>query len=144
MIGSDWPVATLQTSFGHWVDVVTEVISGVSEDDRRAVLGGTAVTTYRLDVPYLPALGSSDARGARTSVMRPFRIEDRPAEEPAPGEVRLEVAYVGICGTDLHIKHGAMDARVKHPGRHRPRDVGHGRGRRRRRERLRGRATVSR
>jgi (R,R)-butanediol dehydrogenase / meso-butanediol dehydrogenase / diacetyl reductase len=44
-----------------------------------------------------------------------FRIEDRSAVVPAPGEVRLQVAFVGICGTDLHIKHGDMDARVKIP-----------------------------
>jgi len=29
--------------------------------------------------------------------------------------VRVEVAYTGICGTDLHIYHGDMDARVKAP-----------------------------
>jgi 2-desacetyl-2-hydroxyethyl bacteriochlorophyllide A dehydrogenase len=29
--------------------------------------------------------------------------------------VQLAVAYVGICGTDLHIKHGAMDGRVAIP-----------------------------
>jgi 2-desacetyl-2-hydroxyethyl bacteriochlorophyllide A dehydrogenase len=34
---------------------------------------------------------------------------------PAAGEVQLEVAYTGICGTDLHILHGAMDARVTMP-----------------------------
>jgi 2-desacetyl-2-hydroxyethyl bacteriochlorophyllide A dehydrogenase len=34
---------------------------------------------------------------------------------PAPGEVRLDVAYCGICGTDLHIAHGAMDHRVEVP-----------------------------
>lgn len=34
---------------------------------------------------------------------------------PGPGEVRLEVAYCGICGTDLHIYHGAMDQRVRVP-----------------------------
>ncbi len=34
---------------------------------------------------------------------------------PAPGEVELAVAYTGICGTDLHIFHGAMDARVTVP-----------------------------
>jgi (R,R)-butanediol dehydrogenase / meso-butanediol dehydrogenase / diacetyl reductase len=44
-----------------------------------------------------------------------FRVEDRDPREPAAGEVRLDVAYVGICGTDLHIKHGAMDARVTIP-----------------------------
>lgn len=34
---------------------------------------------------------------------------------PAAGEVRLDVAYCGICGTDMHIFHGAMDARVGDP-----------------------------
>jgi 2-desacetyl-2-hydroxyethyl bacteriochlorophyllide A dehydrogenase len=35
--------------------------------------------------------------------------------EPGPGEVRLSVEYVGICGTDLHIYHGDMDQRVRPP-----------------------------
>jgi 2-desacetyl-2-hydroxyethyl bacteriochlorophyllide A dehydrogenase len=34
---------------------------------------------------------------------------------PGPGEVRIRVAYVGLCGTDLHILHGSMDARVQTP-----------------------------
>jgi (R,R)-butanediol dehydrogenase / meso-butanediol dehydrogenase / diacetyl reductase len=44
-----------------------------------------------------------------------FRIEQRQPRPPGTGEVQLEVAYVGICGTDLHIKHGAMDGRVAIP-----------------------------
>jgi 2-desacetyl-2-hydroxyethyl bacteriochlorophyllide A dehydrogenase len=44
-----------------------------------------------------------------------FSVADRKAVEPGPGEVRIDVAYVGICGTDLHIKHGAMDRRVDIP-----------------------------
>ena len=45
------------------------------------------------------------------------RIEIRPTEgvPPAPGMAQVEVAYTGICGTDLHIVHGAMDARVCPP-----------------------------
>jgi (R,R)-butanediol dehydrogenase/meso-butanediol dehydrogenase/diacetyl reductase len=35
--------------------------------------------------------------------------------EPGPAEVELAPAFVGICGTDLHIFHGSMDARVKAP-----------------------------
>lgn len=35
--------------------------------------------------------------------------------EPEAGEVQLQVSHVGICGTDLHIYHGVMDARVKMP-----------------------------
>jgi len=34
---------------------------------------------------------------------------------PGPGEVRLNVAYCGVCGTDVHIYHGAMDRRVDPP-----------------------------
>ncbi|MGH8890217.1 MAG: zinc-dependent alcohol dehydrogenase [Acidothermaceae bacterium] len=37
------------------------------------------------------------------------------ASEPGAGEVQVAVAYTGICGTDIHIFHGAMDARVKPP-----------------------------
>lgn len=40
-----------------------------------------------------------------------------PSEQisPAPDEVRLDVAFCGICGTDMHIFHGAMDQRVSMP-----------------------------
>lgn len=34
---------------------------------------------------------------------------------PGPGEVRIDVAYCGICGTDLHIYLGHMDQRVAKP-----------------------------
>ena len=34
---------------------------------------------------------------------------------PKPGEAQLRVSHCGICGTDLHIFHGAMDARVSMP-----------------------------
>lgn len=34
---------------------------------------------------------------------------------PGPGEVRLNVAYCGVCGTDVHIYHGVMDERVGPP-----------------------------
>ena len=47
---------------------------------------------------------------------RAFAVADRDPIAPSDGEVRLEVAYVGICGTDLHIRHGAMDGRVQIPG----------------------------
>ncbi|MDG4809652.1 alcohol dehydrogenase catalytic domain-containing protein [Micromonospora sp. WMMD1120] len=46
-------------------------------------------------------------RGARDLAVVP-----RDPEPPGPGEVRVAVAYTGICGTDLHIFHGDMDARV--------------------------------
>jgi len=42
-------------------------------------------------------------------------VQDLPASPPAPGEVQIAVAYTGLCGTDLHIVHGHMDARVQTP-----------------------------
>lgn len=35
--------------------------------------------------------------------------------DPPKGQVRIRVSYVGLCGTDLHIVHGSMDARVQTP-----------------------------
>lgn len=34
------------------------------------------------------------------------RLVERPLPSPGPGEVLVEVAAVGICGTDLHLLHG--------------------------------------
>ncbi|MDR1829065.1 MAG: L-idonate 5-dehydrogenase [Methylobacteriaceae bacterium] len=34
-----------------------------------------------------------------------LRIEERPIPEPAEGEVRLKLRYVGICGSDMHYYH---------------------------------------
>ncbi|MCX2748743.1 alcohol dehydrogenase catalytic domain-containing protein [Arthrobacter sp. MI7-26] len=42
-------------------------------------------------------------------------VEERDPAELRSGEVRVAVAYVGICGTDLHIFHGDMDSRVTKP-----------------------------
>ena len=41
-----------------------------------------------------------------------FEIVDEPVMAPGPGEVRLEIAFCGICGTDLHAYLGHMDARI--------------------------------
>ena len=47
----------------------------------------------------------------------PRTLDTAPSDTapPGPGEVELAPAYVGICGTDLHIFHGDMDARVATP-----------------------------
>src|SRR3954469_21279277 len=49
-----------------------------------------------------------------------FSVGASRIQPPGPGEVRLDVAYCGVCGTDLHIAHGHMDRRV---GAHRV--IGH-------------------
>jgi len=48
--------------------------------------------------------------GAKT-----LTVIEREPELPGSGEAQIEVAYTGICGTDLHILHGDMDARVTMP-----------------------------
>lgn len=37
------------------------------------------------------------------------------ATPPGPGRVAIEVAFTGLCGTDLHLFHGQMAHRVKLP-----------------------------
>ncbi|MFC7788264.1 zinc-dependent alcohol dehydrogenase [Microbacterium sp. MAHUQ-60] len=46
---------------------------------------------------------------------RTIDIREAEPTSPAPGEVQIEVAYTGLCGSDLHILHGNMDARVTTP-----------------------------
>ena len=46
-------------------------------------------------------------RGDRT-----FAVTERTPSPPEPGMVQVRVAYVGLCGTDLHVYLGDMDARV--------------------------------
>ncbi len=44
-----------------------------------------------------------------------FSVVKKEVEVPAKGEVRIKVAYCGVCGTDVHIYHGMMDQRVDIP-----------------------------
>ncbi|WP_422080569.1 zinc-dependent alcohol dehydrogenase [Ulvibacterium sp.] len=44
-----------------------------------------------------------------------FNVIEKEVEAPQPGEVRIKVAYSGVCGTDVHIYHGMMDKRVAMP-----------------------------
>jgi (R,R)-butanediol dehydrogenase/meso-butanediol dehydrogenase/diacetyl reductase len=46
---------------------------------------------------------------------RTLTVVDAEPRSPGAGEVAVDVAYTGICGTDLHILHGAMDGRVTFP-----------------------------
>jgi len=48
---------------------------------------------------------------------RDLRIEDRPAQDPGPGQVRLQLARGGVCGSDLHYyNHGGFGSvRLREP-----------------------------
>jgi len=41
---------------------------------------------------------------------RSYAVTDTPIPEAGPGEVRIQVQQVGVCGTDLHIHHGDFNA----------------------------------
>jgi L-iditol 2-dehydrogenase len=50
-----------------------------------------------------PALQSNNTmRAARLHGIRDMRLEEIPRPEPGPGEVLLQVASVGVCGSDVH------------------------------------------
>jgi (R,R)-butanediol dehydrogenase/meso-butanediol dehydrogenase/diacetyl reductase len=44
-----------------------------------------------------------------------IQVGESVPHKPGPGEVRIHVAYCGVCGTDLHIFKGGMDKRVSMP-----------------------------
>src|SRR3954469_10370779 len=46
---------------------------------------------------------------------RTITVTELDSTAPGPGEVQVRVAFTGLCGTDLHILHGNMDARVHTP-----------------------------
>ena len=41
-------------------------------------------------------------RRAELTDIRQFRLAEAPSEAPGPGEVRVRVVAVGICGSDVH------------------------------------------
>lgn len=47
--GSDWPVLTMAASYADWDAATQELLSGLTEPDRAAVLGGNAIRLYGLD-----------------------------------------------------------------------------------------------
>jgi 2-desacetyl-2-hydroxyethyl bacteriochlorophyllide A dehydrogenase len=59
--------------------------------------------------------GGSNVRAACYVGERTLTVVETEPRGPGDGEVAIDVAYTGICGTDLHILHGDMDARVTLP-----------------------------
>jgi L-fuconolactonase len=48
LVGSDWPVATLATSYESWFDVLLEFLADLPEPEREAILAGNASRVYGL------------------------------------------------------------------------------------------------
>ena len=54
-------------------------------------------------------------KGAFYEGNKRFSVGESKPQAPRAGQVKLKVAYCGICGTDYHIYLGHMDKRVKTP-----------------------------
>jgi predicted TIM-barrel fold metal-dependent hydrolase len=50
MFGSDWPVASLSTTYGGWLDTVREAVADLTAADRDRIMIRTAEAVYGLDV----------------------------------------------------------------------------------------------
>ena len=51
-------------------------------------------------------------KAAYYSGNKSFTIREDQPKNPEAGDVRIKIAFCGICGPDLHVFHGDMDARV--------------------------------
>ena len=57
-------------------------------------------------------MGETNIAAAFYRGNKSFSVEQRRAAAPGANDVSVRVAYCGICGTDMHVFHGNMDARV--------------------------------
>jgi L-fuconolactonase len=48
MVGSDWPVCLLATTYRGWFDTVGRLIGSLSVVEKERILGGTAIEVYQL------------------------------------------------------------------------------------------------
>ena len=54
-------------------------------------------------------------KGAYYHGSKQFKLDESQPIKPGDQEVRLDVAFCGVCGTDVHIYHGVMDQRIGPP-----------------------------
>ncbi len=48
MVGSDWPVCLLATTYSRWFEVVHTLVGQLSAHEQQRILGETATEVYRL------------------------------------------------------------------------------------------------
>lgn len=51
MIGSDWPVCTVSSSYNKTLEIVIDYIKNFSQTDRDMILGNNAMRIYKLQIP---------------------------------------------------------------------------------------------
>jgi L-fuconolactonase len=52
LFGSDWPVCTAASTYDHWVTIVHELVSALSEEERNAIFGDNAAKFYNLSIHH--------------------------------------------------------------------------------------------
>ncbi len=65
MIGSDWPVLSLGSTYGRWWSTVEGWIERLSPSEQRSILGETATEVYALTVPTVPDGHQAETRNPR-------------------------------------------------------------------------------
>lgn len=85
-------LATLTLLFGKTIPITTLA----ARDLDLAIFYAKLVVNFKL-------IGNCPMRAAMFYAQEDLRIEDIAEPEPGPGEVKLRNAYVGICGSDLHM-----------------------------------------
>jgi L-fuconolactonase len=50
MFGSDWPVLTLGSTYGRWIDTVTQMLTSLSDEEAKDVMHRTAARVYGLSL----------------------------------------------------------------------------------------------
>jgi L-fuconolactonase len=61
MMGSDWPVCLVASSYSRWVDILKHWTAQLSPEERHWILAGTAAEAYNLEAPD----GGKPKAGAR-------------------------------------------------------------------------------
>lgn len=63
-------------------------------------------------LPKARTMTNHTSKAAYYTGQKSFRVEDVAPTAPGFGEVLIDVAFCGVCGTDMHVYHGDMDGRV--------------------------------
>ena len=56
MVGSDWPVCLVASTYSYWWSVLSEYFAPFSETERQRIFGGTAFEFYKLALRLLPTV----------------------------------------------------------------------------------------
>jgi len=56
MVGSDWPVCLVASTYSHWWSILSEYFAPFSEPERQRIFSSTAIESYKLPLVQLPTV----------------------------------------------------------------------------------------